>query len=272
MSRQPTYAGSLATNTLSVIADVQERQAIKKLKLEGARIDDRQITLHNMMVTQSLMHVLELNDNFQRSEDCLERITALNSIDTLILDSILVDLPLAKAVAELKQLRNIKLRQVEIGPEALEQFRKTSKLEYFEVSYTPIDDSYLPILAALPVSIHVRLYGTEISKAAADRLGKQLDSVEVYLGKGGFLGVGTRGGNVVSRVLPFSAADLAGIRLDDNLTHLDGVPIADFDELRRELGKFRASEKLIVRLERQANGETVTLDVEVKLGMEQRDR
>lgn len=272
MSRQPTYAGLLATNTLSVIADVQERQAITKLKLEGARIDDRQITLHNMTAIRGLQRVLELNDNFQRSADCLERISALNSIDTLILDSILVDVPLATAVAQLQQLRNVKLRQVEISPEALEEFRKSSRLEYFEVSYTAIDDSYLQILAALPVSIHVRLYGTDISKTAADQLAKQLDSVEVYLGKGGFLGVATLGGNMVSRVLPFSAADSAGIRLNDKLTHLDDVPIADFDELRRELGKFRASEKLTVRLERVVNGETVTLDVEVKLGMEERDR
>ncbi len=272
MSRQPTYAGLLATNTLSVIADVQERQAIKKLKLEGARIDDRAVTLHNMNVPRNLMRVLELNDGFHRSDDCLQRISTLNSIDTLILDSIVVDVPLAKTVAQLKNLRNVKMREVEISADALAEFRQAAKLEYFELSYTPIDDAFVPVLATLPVSIHIRLYGTDITQAAADQLATQLDSVEVYLGKGGFLGVGTQGGNVVSRVLPFSAADLAGIRLEDKLTHLDDVPIADFDELRRELGKFRAGEKLTVRLERLVNTEKVTLDVEVKLGMEQRDR
>ncbi|GAB5406507.1 MAG: PDZ domain-containing protein [Aureliella sp.] len=272
MSRQPTYAGLLATNTLSVIADVQERQAIKKLKLEGARIDDRSVILHNMAVPRTLMRVLELNDGFHRSDDCLQRITALNSIDTLILDSIVVDVALAEAVSQMKNLRNVKMREVSIDADALAEFRRVSKLEYFEVSYTRIDDSFVPVLASLPISIHVRLYGTEITKAASDRLAQQLDSVEVYLGKGGFLGVGTQGGNVVSRVLPFSAADLAGIRLQDKLTHLDGEPIEDFDELRRVLGKYRAGEKLTVRLERMVNSETVTLDVEVKLGMEQRDR
>lgn len=273
MSRQPTYAGLLATNTISVIADVQERQAMKKLMLEGARIDDRQVTLHNLTVRATdRPRVLELNPNFQRSQDCLLRIPALNSVDTVILDSIVVDEELASTIASLKQLRYIKLREVEITADALQCFRDATSLEYLEISYVDVDDSFLPVLATLPVSRHVRLYGTRVTKKGAERLAKALDSVEVYRGKGGFLGVGTLVGNTtVSRVVPFSAAELAGIETFDKLTHIDGESIANFEDLRRELGRFRASDKLMIRLERNVQGKIEELELEVKLGKEQRD-
>lgn len=273
MSRQPTYAGLLATNTISVIADVQERQAMKKLMLEGARIDERAVTLHNLTVRATdRPRVLELNPNFQSSEDCLLRISALNSVDTVILDSIVVDEQLASRIASLKQLRYLKLREVEITADALQCFRDATSLEYLEISYVNVDDSILPVLETLPVSRHVRLYGTRVTEKGAEQLAKALDSVEVYRGKGGFLGVGTLvGNNTVSRVVPFSAADLAGIRTLDKLTHIDGASIANFEDLRRELGKFRASDKLMIRLERDVDGKVEELEVEVKLGKEQRD-
>ncbi|MEZ6081469.1 MAG: hypothetical protein R3C56_39105 [Pirellulaceae bacterium] len=52
----------------------------------------------------------------------------------------------------------------------------------------------------------------------------QLDGIEIYCGKGGFLGIQTHPKDtLVNDVIDGSGAKLAGIEIDDELTHVDAA-------------------------------------------------
>jgi S1-C subfamily serine protease len=122
------------------------------------------------------------------------------------------------------------------------------------LNYVDVGDEVVPDLMELPLTQSMRLFGTKITADGAQRLVEQLDGVEIYRGSGGFLGVATSTFNtVVTTVTLGSAADLAGIQTDDRLTHVDGVPIRTFDDLRQELGKHGAGEQVEIRLLRGGN-------------------
>ncbi|MEZ6133927.1 MAG: PDZ domain-containing protein [Pirellulaceae bacterium] len=69
---------------------------------------------------------------------------------------------------------------------------------------------------------------------------------------------------LVSSVTLGSAAEQAGIMPNDRLTHIDGISIIRFDDLREQLGKHVAGEQVEVQLRRQG----VDLTVVATLGEE----
>lgn len=270
ISRQPTYAGFLAANTVSLIADVQERQAIKQLILSGAEISDR-LARHRMSratLSSPRPRVLFVTPAFRRSDELVERIELLSSTDVVELRAVDVDEKLAAAISQLEGLEGILIEHCTITVEALAKFRNVRQLKYLELLYVDIGDSALDVLQSLPVSVHLRLFGTEVSELGASRLRKRLDSQDILTwGRGGFLGVALGIGTTeVSRIEPYSAAQRGGIRLGDRLTHIGGEKIADFEALRTELAKYKAGEKVDIQLERRVLDDRENLNVEVRLG------
>jgi serine protease Do len=79
------------------------------------------------------------------------------------------------------------------------------------------------------------------------------------------LGAPEDAGVIVSRVLPGTPAEEAGLRVGDVITHAAGEPIDDGDELRVRL---REAEGGTIRLELVRDGKGITLDVELPVGPE----
>ncbi len=68
-----------------------------------------------------------------------------------------------------------------------------------------------------------------------------------------------------------TCAAQAGIRAGDRLTKVQGTPIANFEDLRLELGKFAVGDKIAIELERPVSAtETSMMVVDVFLGEEPR--
>ncbi|QDV26250.1 PDZ domain-containing protein [Aureliella helgolandensis] len=248
---QVTYAGALARTTLQAIDDVQEAQAVQKLKLHGAKLHHGPIRLYNdeAMSTANLQSVLELDISFDWNRDAVQRIRFLKSIDTLYINGLRLERELLESISHLSNLRNLKFRHVEVSPDDFALLRELVDIEYLEISYSNIDDSAVELLSSLPVSQYLRLFGTEVTQEGVAKISKQLDSVKIFYGHGGFLGVAAPQA-VVTQVVPGSAADLAGIQLEDRLDLVGDVPIKNFDELRSELGKYRVGEPIQVTLTR----------------------
>lgn len=277
VSKQPTYAGSLAANTVRAIADLQESQAIQRLVLAGAKIHNNTIQLHALRRPIDIVNprVLQLAADFDNQPQTVAWIPFLKTVEMIVLDNVEIDSQLMSAISALKQLRVVKLRHVTLQAEDLWLLKSLDSLEYLEIAYTKIDDSAIGALAALPVSQNIRLYGTEITPAGASRLQEQLDSVEIFRGNGGFLGVGTNpSSTLVTRVVRRSSADLAGIRIGDQLTRINSVEIKDFEDLRGELGKSSVGNQIKVELLRRDDltGKQITRVVDVTLGEEPLDQ
>ena len=145
-------------------------------------------------------------------------------------------------------------------PADLELFRQFENLEHLGINYVDIGDWAVRTLSQLAISESMRLYGTGVSDEGAAYLERQLEGIEFYWGRGGFLGVAMeRSNTLVTFVTPNSGANIAGIRIGDQLRQIDGNSLKNFFDLREELGKRVPGDKISVLVERA--GEEFELEV-----------
>ncbi len=251
LARSATSIGNLANNTLNAIADLQESQAIETLVYWGAYVGPINFSYNGRAGDSGNALALQIDESFRGTTETVKRIRFLRSIEAISLSGPAIDANYFQAIAELKQLKVLKLRKVKLSIDDLKLLTNHFLLEHLGLNYMDVDDSFVPQLLELPINQSLRLYGTKITEAGERQLINQLDGIEIYRGNGGFLGVGTNtASTIVTSVTSGSAAEIAGIRQYDRLTHINDVPINNFADLRRELGKSEAGEKVIVRLER----------------------
>lgn len=258
-SRRMSSVGQLADNSLQAIADLQEEQAIEILVHHRARIGMRDFSL-NGQIGQFNEMALHIDEDFTGDDEVIQWIRFLQTIETVYLEGPDIDTRHFKAISYIKDLRNIKLKHVTLTQSDLEYFRQFSNLHHLGINYAPVGDDFVDLLAELPVSESMRLFGTQVTRAGEAKLVEQLDGIEIYCGRGGFLGVSTSPISTrVGRVTDGSAAKKAGIQEQDVLTHINGKQINTFFDLRRELAEYVAGDELTIELER--NGRMMTVDV-----------
>ncbi len=263
--------GRKAETALRAIADLKEAQALEILTHHIARFGPPRelgFTLNARLNLDGNELALMIDSSFSGDEHVVAWIQFLKSIDTVYFEGPAINSQHFEAIACLPTIKNVKLKRVSLKPEDLLTLKGCQSLEMLELSYVNVDDDYLDELAELPISQSLRLYGTQITAGGAELLAKQLDGIEIYCGKGGYLGIATDPRNTrVTEVMGGSGAQLAGIKHNDELTHVDGVPIKNMTELRTELGKHMAGDRIMISLTRELSPvEVKALQVEVTLG------
>lgn len=250
LANQATSLGRSAANSLSAIADLQEEMAVKILSYQGAYIGPQNFSLNGKMDTSIGPLSLRIEDSFEGSQEDIEWIRYLKSVQVVYLRGPKISPEALRAVSQIKGLKAVKLRSVTITPELLLLFQELSALEHLGLSYMDIDDSYVPVIAQLPISQSIRLYGTNVTHQGEQLLGKHFDGLEIFRGSGGFLGISGFLQAQVNEVTAGSAAAEAGIQPGDILVAVAGNQISTFDQLRNELGKFRAGDSVEILLNR----------------------
>jgi hypothetical protein len=282
-SQSVTAVSQLAINALDGIADRQELLALQALTELNARIGDLRLNINgqkqNEISPSSL--ILRVDDNFKGKDEHLRMFRFLRSVDTAYLEGPTVNEKMVREVLSMPALKRLVLKGPAITTEMLQVIFDLRELEHLEVIYAPIDDSSIETLVDLPLVGSLRLFGTKISRDGATRLKKELDGLDVYVGRGGFLGVQTSQSDLrVSRVVSGSGAELGGIIEQDVITQINGKPIKIFDQLRAELANFAPGEKVTVvvvrrgqvRMDRkddEKKNEPEMLTLEVVLGVQE---
>lgn len=262
LAKDASSIGHLANNTLRAIADLQESKATEALVYAGAYIGAVDFSYNGRLGAVEDYRALRIDANFRETDEMIERIRFLKSVEAVSLSGSAIDSKYFKALSELTQLKVIKLKGVTLTADDLKLFIHFQSLEHLGLNYMAVDDSFVPQLLELPISQSMRLYGTKITEVGEKLLNDQFDGIEIYRGNGGFLGVSTDPANaVVKTVTNRSAAELAGIQVNDRLTHIGGVAINSFAELRRELGKHAAGEQIEVQLKRGNMELTVSVNL-----------
>lgn len=252
LASQLTSAGKLASSSTYAIAELQEEDAIEILRYKKAILGPRGTGFQlNASTGMGSEFALRITSDFQGDDDDIQRIRFLKSVETIYFQDEKIDSRFFDAISDLKGIRNVKLRNVKLSHSDLAALQNLDNLELLELNYVDLDDSCIPILASLPISQSMRLYGTKITQEGAERLRESLDGLEIYCGRGGFLGVATAGGNVVTQIVPGSAADYAELANGDRLLAINDREINNFDELREELGKCVVDDKITVRFQRK---------------------
>ena len=244
--------GRLAQNSLDAIAGMQEEQAIETLSLHDAFFNvGASFSINAQLTGREAGLTLHINERFRGGDDIVQWIRFLRSVETVYFEGERIDSQFFEAISHLKNVRNVKLKHVTMTIDDLKCLRELPNLEHLGLNYVNLDDTAIDTLLEIPVGLSLRLMGTKISKQGAERLREQMDEIEVYCGRGGFLGVAmNRSDSIVTRVTNNSAAEKAGIQIHDELTHVNDVRIQNFEDLRSELGNFNAHETLKIKLKR----------------------
>ena len=222
---QESRTGTLESSTRAInILLAWSESEDRKLRIAAL---EKLITLHDRPRESSVAHEL-LAD--AREEEALEAIVALGANHTI-----------PPRTQELRFNNQMLPPQVVIGAEwkggteGLKHLAAIRRATTVSFHSAPVDDSIIDILIGLKSVRRFEFYGTSgVSKQATDRLKKIHGNVEVR--SAARLGVkGDFGTAKIVYVDPGSAADKAGIQVNDQVVEFNGEKVQDFTVLTRRI-------------------------------------
>jgi len=244
-----TSRAIVAQKILESIAIQMRDMAAQRLRLVGISCEDRYLSV--LTRTREVKNALVIDQNYSGSSEDLALLKWLFDVQFVKLQGPAITPEMLQQVAALPKLNSLQLIETNLTGSDIACLREASDMELLEILYSPLDDSSIPILEQLPIFGDLQLFGTQLSAEGAKEVVARIDSANVFVGRGGFLGITCEPSSLIIReVIPDGPANLAGIRTMDKLLKIDDVPISNFDELRRELAKSADGEKVMVEFER----------------------
>jgi len=239
-----------AEKILQVIGAEQREAAIRSLENLKASLRDREIQV--MSGKFYMKQPLVIDRKFTGTAEDLACLKWLSDIEFVRLEGPQISRQVLKHVITLPHLKKLQLIETNLNVEDLAVLKDAPDLDLLEFVYSPIGDESVDLLLKLPVWGNLYLFGTKLSSSGQQSLNSQLDGVELFLSRGGFLGVQALGNSaVIDQVVRGGAAEAAGLRKDDKMLSVNGVPIQLFEDLRKQLAKFADGETVVIEMERR---------------------
>jgi hypothetical protein len=247
-TERTTHRAVVAQKILEGIAMQMRDMAAERLRSVGVACEDRFLSV--LTRQREVKNALVIDSRFSGTDDDLLFLKWLFDVQFVKLEGPKITPSVLQQVAQLPKLNSLQLIDTRLVGEDIRCLTEAPDLELLEILYTPLDDSSIPILEQLPIFGDLQLFGTKLSPQGAKDVVARIDSANVFVGRGGFLGITCEPSSLIIReVIPDGPANRAGIRTLDKLLKIEGIAISNFDELRRELAK-------------SADGETVTVEFE----------
>lgn len=267
-SKNPA-AARRAEATLSSLNGMRQERTIAQLKELNVRVSTNTTQVGLVLVQE--VPTVEIDETFTGTAEDLKRLRYLEDVRMVQLSGDKINDEVLARVAQIKHLQYLKVKWAKISTKGIAPFVGLPELQHVSILYSPVDDETTDLLAKIKTLNNVRLYGTEITKAAATRLDEQLGGGgEVGVKKvdhrqGAFLGIGgdrgTRGCQV-TLVQPNSVAQKAGIQPGDIIVRFAAEPIEDFEALTAAIAKYKARDTVAFEILRDG----ATQKIEVTLG------
>jgi hypothetical protein len=239
-----------AEKILRVIGAEQREAAIRLLDTLKVSLRDRELQVMSSRVYEK--QPLVIDRKFTGTGDDLACLKWLTDVEFARLEGTQISRQVLKHVIALPHLRKLQLIETNRTVEDLVILKDAPDLDLLEFVYSPIGDESVDLLLKLPVWGNLYLFGTKLSSSGQQSLKSQLDGIELFISRGGFLGVQANGNSaVINEVVRGGAAEAAGLRKNDRMLSVNGVPIQLFDDLRKQLAKFADGESVVIEIERK---------------------
>jgi len=244
-----TNRAVIAQKILENITIQMRELAMDRLKRAGVSCEDRYLSVLTRM--KEIKSALVIDQRFTGAASDLEVLPWLFDVQFVKLEGPAITREILAQVAKMPKLNSLQIIETNLQSRDIECLIEAPDLELLEILYTPIDDAGIDILEKLPVFGDLQLFGTLLTAKGAIDVVDRIDTANVFVGRGGFLGITCEPSSLIIReVIDDGPAQRAGIRTLDKLVRVDGVPISNFDELRRELAKSASGENVMVEYER----------------------
>jgi membrane-associated protease RseP (regulator of RpoE activity) len=192
-----------------------------------------------------------IDQEFRGIQEDIDLLPWLFDIQFVKLEGPAISPEILQAVVKLPQLRSLQIVETKLTSKDLRPLLAASDMDLLEILYSPVDDQCIEILQDVPIFGDLQLFGTELSAKGATELIARMETANVFVGRGGFLGVTCDPGSlVIQQAIKDGPAFKAGIKMNDKLRKINGVPIYNFEDLRKQLAKSAAGESVVVEYDR----------------------
>jgi hypothetical protein len=247
--QRTTSKASRAQKILQVIGLAQKDESIARLESLGLIIRARDFQV--ITTKTHIENAFVVDHRFQGTAADLECLKWLTQVEFARLEGESITREVLQAILLLPNLKKLQIVDANLKGDDLSSLKNAPDLDLLELIYVPIGDETIELLTELPVWGDLHLFGTKMSLEGKNSLISKIDTAEVFVSRGGFLGVQCPPTSVViDSVVRGGAADNARLIQGDKLTSINGRPIFVFEDLRRELANFAADEEVTVEFER----------------------
>lgn len=247
--QRTTQRAIVAQKILEAIRFQMRDQALERLHSVGVVCEDRQLSVLTQL--RPVRNALVIDEKFTGNEQDLQLLPWLFDVQFVKIEGPIVSEKMLAEVMKIPKLRSLQIVETKLESQNLKPLRLAPDLDLLEILYSPVDDSCIEILSQVPVLGDLQLFGTDVSATGAERLKSEIETANVFVGRGGFLGITCEPSSlVIQEALSDGPAAKAGILRNDKLKKIDGVPIYNFEDLRKQLAKSAAGEKVIVDYDR----------------------
>ena len=240
-----------AEKILQVIGAEQRDAAINLLDECKATLRDLR-RLQVMSGSVDIKQPLVIDRKFTGNAADLACLKWLTDVQFARLEGPQISREVLKHVIGLPHLKKLQLIETELTADDLVVLRDAPDLDLLEIAYAPIGDESAELLTSLPVWGNVYLFGTKLTQSGEQMLKSKLDGIELFVSRGGFLGVVALGNSTeINEAVPGGAAAIAGLQRGDKMLSVNGIPITVFEDLRKQLAKFADGEIVTIEFNRQ---------------------
>lgn len=239
----------------------REKRATTALAQLGAAISETHQAIGFQFFENT--RTITIGDDWKGRNEDLRRLQWLRNVRGVHFTGKAVNDDWFRHLGAMPDLQMVTVKRATIGNSAVEAL-KTRKLLALDVKYCPIDDGAIESLLALESVRVLRLYGTKISKEGSTRLKDGLGATRIDYRRGAFLGVGCQGGIggcVVISVQRNSAAEKAGLQMDDVIVRFNDNPVVDFESLTALISENQPRD--IAEVVVQRSGTPMTFKIEL---------
>lgn len=244
-----TQRAIMAQKIIQSIAVEMRQQALDRLERVGVVCADRHLSVLTQL--RDVKNALVIDEQFTGTEDDLALLPWLFDVQFVKLEGSAVSRTMLEKIVSLPQLRSLQVIETNLRSEDLRPLLLAPDMDLIEILYSPVDDQCIKILEDVPIFGDLQLFGTDVSAQGAQELIAKIETANVFVGRGGFLGITCEPSSlVIQESIPNGPASKAGIRMNDKLRKINGVPIYNFDDLRKQLAKSAAGESVVVEYDR----------------------
>lgn len=257
-----TSAARRARATLVRLDLIRQERAVQDLRRLGASIADRQ---SDFGLGLAEGYTVEFGEGWQGQIQDLSRLRWLRDAGEVVLQGPQVTDEWLRYVAAMSELRMLTVKRASVTDEGLKHVSALKALSVLSLMYVPVSDRAVAVLRQLQGVDKFRIYGGQLTAAGVEQLRRDLPNSDIDYRRGAFLGVGCQPGTegcIVYMVRPHSAAEKAGLLMNDVLLEYDGKKVADYKALTALIAGNVAGDTVTVKVVRDGQ----TLSKRVTLG------
>ncbi len=238
-----------AQRALHNIALEQKEFAITRLQEMRIDIKTRGFQILTT-VDKPKLNAMVIGDSFSGDPEELECMKWITNVFFVRLEGPKINRRILEKVILLPNLSELQIVRTNLSHEDIAVLERGPDLRLLEIRYTPLDDRVVDVIGRLPAWNDVHLFGVNISPEGKAKIKEKLDGANVFISKGGFLGVSCDPfGLTIQSVENNGPAAQAGIRRGDKLLKINGADIYVFEDLRKQLANHSPGETIVVEFE-----------------------